>query len=63
LFGLPFIIDDLAGQGDLDGITVAMKMYALTVVIGDAMSCIVFQAAGDKYVGRSQFLVARVIAL
>lgn len=47
LLRTPFSRDDIAGECDLDGIAMAMQMFALAVVVWDAMSGIEFEAAGD----------------
>ena len=49
LFGLPFRLDDVARQGDLDRIAVPVQVFALAVVVGDAVSCIEFKAACDEH--------------
>ena len=43
--------DEVAGQRDLDRIAMAVQVFALAVVVGDAMSGIEFQAAGDEHDG------------
>ena len=54
LFGLAFSRNDVAGQGDFDGVTMPVQMPALAGVVGDAVSCIEFQAAGDEHDGCGQ---------
>ena len=49
LFGLAFRGDDVAGQGDFDGVTVPVQVPALAGVGGDAMSGIEFQTAGNQH--------------
>ena len=50
LFRLPFSRNDVAGKGDLDDITMPVQVFALAGVVGDAMSGIKFQAAGDEHI-------------
>jgi hypothetical protein len=61
LLGLPFGVDDVAGQRDFDRIAVAVQVSALAVVVGDAVSGIEFKAAGDEHDQFSLFCVARII--
>lgn len=42
LFGDAISGDNLAGQGDLNGVAVAVQMPALAGVTGDAVTCIKF---------------------
>jgi hypothetical protein len=51
LFGQSFSGDDVPGQGDLDRIAMAVQVFALAVVVGDAMSGIEFKAARDIHDG------------
>ena len=50
LFGQAFAGDDVPGQRDLDRIAMAVQVFALAVVVGDTMSGIEFQAAGNIHV-------------
>ena len=54
LFGFAFSRDDVAGQRDFNGVAMSVQVLALAVVVGDAMSGIEFQAAGDEHGGGVQ---------
>lgn len=46
---ISILLDDIAGQGNFQRIAVPMQMPALTLVIGNTMTCVKLQAAGDEH--------------
>ena len=49
LLGYAFGGDDVAGQGDFDGIAVAVQMPALAGMVGDAVAGVKFQPSCDLH--------------
>lgn len=43
------LVDDAAGEGDLDGVAVAVEVPALALVVRDAMAGVELEAAGDQH--------------
>lgn len=42
-------VDDVAGQGDFDSVAVTVQVSTLALVIGNAVTGVKFQAAGDEH--------------
>lgn len=62
--GRPCLANDIAQQRDLDGVAMAVQMAALALVVGNAVTGIEFEAAGDAHGASGNLSVAgRIITL
>ena len=47
--GIAGLVDDGAGEGDLDGVAVPVQVAALALVVGDTVPGVKLEAAGDEH--------------
>lgn len=47
--GVALALDNVAGQGNFDGVAVSVQVTALAGMVGDAVTGIEFEAAGDEH--------------